>query len=261
MRKCIGERGVENACVMASLDNADARLGTEQGSRRNGLSIFPLFRSLDAADLTGMEARCIHRRCKRNDWIVEVNETNDDVFFIQSGVVRLQSPKVGTREVVFQDLQAQDFFGGVSAFHHQPRQLSALAVTDVAVIVMPGSLFKDALHDHPDVCDQFIERMAEEIRYLFNRVNEFSTLDVRHRIYAELMRLSRPKMGSGHGAVISPPPRQADIAARIGTRREPVVREMKALERAGLLRRSRGALEIIDLHRLQDLIENAETVG
>ena len=46
-------------------------------------------------------------------------------------------------------------------------------------------------------------------------------------------------------------PRQSDIAARIGTRREPVAREMKSLERAGLLKRSRGALEIVDAVALQ----------
>ena len=64
--------------------------------------------------------------------------------------------------------------------------------------------------------------------------------------------------GTEHGAVISPPPRQIDIAARIGTRREPVAREMKALERAGLLKRNRGALEIADTERLQGLLEKVE---
>ena len=246
---------------MSSYDNADARSVLPHGGRRNGLSVFLLFRSLDPTAVAALEARCIHRRYKRNEAVIDVDETNDDVFFIQSGAVRLQSPKTGSREVVFQDFQAQDYFGGVSAFNHQPRQLSALALTDVSVIVMPASVFKDALHDHADVCDQFIERMAEAIRYLFNRVNEFSTLDVRHRIYAELLRLSRPKAGFAHSAVISPPPRQADIAARIGTRREPVAREMKALERAGLLRRSRGALEIIDMPRLQDMIEDASAAS
>src|SRR5262249_50085719 len=161
-----------------------------------------------------------------------------------------QLSKVAGREVTFQDFKARDFFGGVSVFHRRPRQAGVFALTDVTITRMPGDVFRDALHTHPDVCDQFLEHMAEEIRYLLNRVNEFATLDVRHRIYADLLRLSRPKAGTEHGAVISPPPLQADIAARIGTRREPVAREMKALERTGVLRRSRGALEIIDTHRL-----------
>jgi CRP-like cAMP-binding protein len=227
-------------------------------SRQDGLSIFPLFRSLDADELTSVAARCIQRRYRHHEWIVELNEINADVFFIQSGAVRLQLPREADREVVFRDYQARDFFGAVSVIHGRPRKAGVLALTDVTVTRMPGAVFRDLLHAHPDICDQILLRMAAEIQNLVNRVNEFSTLDVRHRIYAELLRLSRRKPGTEHGAVISPPPRQLDIAARIGTRREPVAREMKALERAGLLTRSRGALEIVDTEWLQNLLEKIE---
>ena len=136
-----------------------------------------------------------------------------------------------------------------------------LALTDVTVTRMPGEVFRELLHAHRDICDQFLLRMAAEYQHLVNRVNEFSTLDVRHRIYAELLRLSRPKPGTEHGAVISPPPARVDIAARIGTHREPVAREMKALERAGLLKRNRGALEIADTVRLQSLSRKGRAAG
>ena len=72
---------------------------------------------------------------------------------------------------------------------------------------------------------------------LSNRVNEFTNLDVRHRIYAELLRLSRPEDGKASRAVISPPPVHGEIAARVSTRREAVARELKALERDGLIER------------------------
>lgn len=229
-------------------------------SRPDGLSIFPIFRSLDAGELTSIAARCVQRRYRHDEWIVGLNEINADVFFIQSGIVRLQLPKTFDREVIFKDYRARDFFGAVSVIHGEPRKAGMLALTDVTVTRMPGAVFRELLHAHPDICDQMLLRMAAEIQNLVNRVNEFSTLDVRHRIYAELLRLSRRKSGTEHGAVISPPPRQLDIAARIGTRREPVAREMKALERAGLLTRSRGALEIVDTGRLQNLLEKVDPV-
>jgi CRP/FNR family transcriptional regulator, cyclic AMP receptor protein len=232
--------------------------GQGQNHRSEGLSIFPIFRSLDAEALAALVERCTQRRYRRDEWIVPLNEVNADVFFIQSGAVRLQMEKSSDREVIFKDYQARDFFGGVSVIHGKPRKAGVLALTDVTVTRMPGAVFRELLHTVPDVCDHFLLRMAGEIQHLVNRVNEFSTLDVRHRIYAELLRLSRPKAGIEHGAVISPPPRQVDIAARIGTRREPVAREMKVLERAGLLRRNRGALEIVDTRRLQSLLDKVE---
>ncbi len=197
---------------------------------------------------------CSQCRHRRHDWIVAPNEANSDVFFIDSGCVRLQFAKVAGREVVFEDVDAGDYFGGESAILGSPRMAGALALTDVAVTRMPVSVFRELLHAHADVCDQFLYRLAGQIQVLANRVNELSTLDVRHRIYAELLRLSRPT-AEAHRAVISPPPLQTDIAARIGARREAVAREMKALERIGLLLRRRGAVDIADTRCLQDLLE------
>src|SRR5262245_39519153 len=96
-----------------------------------------------------------------------------------------------------------------------------------------------------------------QIRMLANRVNEFTTLDARHRIYAELLRLSRPETGRPGQAVVSPPPAHAEIAARVSIRREAVARELKSLERTGLIERRRGALVLTDTRRLRQLIEQA----
>ena len=99
--------------------------------------------------------------------------------------------------------------------------------------------------------------MAGQIRTLANRVNEFTTLDGRDRICAELLRLSRPETGHAARAVVSPPPTHAEIAARISVRREAVSREIKALERAGLIERRRGALVLTDVVRLRRQIDEA----
>jgi CRP/FNR family transcriptional regulator, cyclic AMP receptor protein len=86
---------------------------------------------------------------------------------------------------------------------------------DVTIACMSAAAFRDLVHAHPDVCDQLLALLASQIRMLANRVNEFSTLDVRHRIYAELLRLSRPEPGNKSCAIISPPPVRAEIAGRV----------------------------------------------
>ena len=51
------------------------------------------------------------------------------------------------------------------------------------------------------------------------------------------------------------------IAARVSTRREAVARELKILERAGLVERRRGALALRDVHQLTRLLEEAMERG
>lgn len=221
------------------------------------LATFPLFRSLQDTELAAIGAKCIQRHFQRNDWVVAPHEANTNVFFVLKGTLRLQMPRTAGREIIFREFGPGDYFGGVSTFHGRPRGAGVFALTDVALIRMRGSVFREVIHNHADVCDQVLSRLANDIRELANRVNEFSTLDIRHRLYAELLRQSRPRDGGNH-AVISPPPLQSKIAACISARREPVTREMKALERAGLLRRSRGILEITDTKRLHDMIGDGE---
>jgi CRP/FNR family cyclic AMP-dependent transcriptional regulator len=68
---------------------------------------------------------------------------------------------------------------------------------------------------------------------------------VRHRLYADLLRLSRPRGGHGDQRILSPPPPHHDLAARIGCRREQVSREITAMEAEGLAEKTRGALVIL----------------
>jgi CRP/FNR family cyclic AMP-dependent transcriptional regulator len=216
-----------------------------------------LFRSLDAGAIRHLDTQCSWRRAPANQWIVDYQDASNDVFFVVSGTVRVKIQSVSGREVLLREINAGEFFGELAAIDNQARSAGILAVTDVTVARMPAGVFRKAVHAHPDVCDQLLGLLAGQIRMLANRVNEFTTLDVRHRIYAELLRLSRPEAARSVRAVISPPPVHAEIAARVSTRREAVARELKALERSGLLERRRGAIVLTDTTRLRQLIDEA----
>ena len=216
-----------------------------------------LFRSLDAAAIRDLDTQCSWRRAPRNAWIIDYQEASNDVFFVVSGTVQVKIQSVSGREILLREIGAGQFFGEIAAIDNQPRSSGIIAVTDVTVARMPATVFRATLHQHSDVCDQLLALLASQVRSLSNRVNEFTTLDVRHRIYAELLRLSRPETTRAQQTVISPPPVHAEIAARVSTRREAVAREFKALERAGLIVRRRGAIVLTDPARLRRSIEEA----
>jgi CRP/FNR family transcriptional regulator, cyclic AMP receptor protein len=220
-----------------------------------------LFRALDEPAIEQLDTQCSWRRASRNQWIVDYQDTSNDVFFVVSGTVRVKLQSIAGREVLLREINAGEFFGELAAIDGQPRSSGILAVTDVTVARMSAAVFRKTVHAHADICDQLLALLAGQIRILANRVNEFTTLDARHRIYAELLRLSRPEPGKARQALVSPPPVHAEIAARVSIRREAVARELKALERAGLIARRRGALVLTDTARLRELIEQATEAG
>lgn len=216
-----------------------------------------LFRSLDAEAIRQLDTQCAWRRVERNQWILDYQDGGKDVLFVTSGRVQVKIQSVGGREVLLREIEAGEFFGELAAIDGQPRSSGIVAMTDVTIARMPPSVFRTAFHAHADVCDQLLALLSGQIRMLSNRVNEYSTFDIRHRLYAELLRLSRPQPGKPASALISPPPVHAELAARVSARREAVSREVKALERAGLLERRRGAIVITDAGRLREMIEQA----
>jgi CRP/FNR family cyclic AMP-dependent transcriptional regulator len=224
--------------------------------RTDTLAAIPLFKSLSAAAIAKLDTQCTWRRATAGQWLLDYQDASNDVFFVVAGVVRviLQS---GGREVLFRELKAGEFFGELAAIDRAPRSSGIVAVLDVTLGRMPASVFIATVNEHADVCNQLLALLARQIRSLSNRVHEFTTLDVRHRIMAELLRLSRPEPNRPGRAIVSPPPIHAEIAARVSTRREAVVRELTAMERAGLIERRRGAIALTDVNRLRRLVDEA----
>ena len=217
----------------------------------------PLFRSLHATRIQQLDTQCTWRRADRGQWMINCQDTSTDVFFVVSGKVHVKLQSVSGREVLLREISAGEYFGEIAGLDNLSRSAGIVAVTDVVGARMPASVFLALVHAYPDVCNQLLGLLAGQIRSLVNRVNEFTTLDGRHRIYSELLRLAKPDPGTPGAAIVSPPPSLSQIASRVSIRREAVAREIKALERSGMIERRRGALVLTDAATLQQRIDAA----
>jgi CRP-like cAMP-binding protein len=83
------------------------------------------------------------------------------------------------------------------------------------------------------------------------RVFEVSALAVRERVRRELLRLAADGTRAGSGVVIRPAPTHYDLAARIGSHREAVTRELNRLAEERVIEIARREIKILDLALLQ----------
>ena len=109
----------------------------------------------------------------------------------------------------------------------------------------------------PKVAKTLLEHFVREIRELTTRVFEFSTLAVRYRIQAEVLRLAQLSTCQGKIARIVPAPTHAEIASRTSTHREAVTRELNRLAQMGILEQRNRELWITDVDRLAALVQDA----
>ena len=216
-----------------------------------------LFRHLPAAERKGIAECCRPRHYAARKQIISHADTSTDIYFIVSGKVRATIFSGSGKEVYFRDLGAGEMFGEFSAIDGKPRSANIVTLMDSFVVSMSAEAFRGVLRAHPKVCMTVLHTLTSLVRLLSERVVEMSTIGVKNRIHAEVLRLAQGHLTADNAAVISPAPTHADIASRISTQREAVTRELNYLADIGLIERPerRGALIIKDVARLSRMVD------
>lgn len=171
------------------------------------LAKIDLFRSLSPDEIRILNSRCIWRRAKPKEWILEYRDNGKEVFFLTFGTVRVMIQSVGGRETILRDIYAGDFFGEVAAIDGQNRSAGILALTEATIARMTPSTFVETITGNPGLVKELLIRMAAQARSLANRVREFNAMGVRERLLTTLLRLSQHKTG----CTLSCLPRQVTV--------------------------------------------------
>ena len=233
----------------STLDRPGAPIG-------NTLARIEILRGLAPDVVAMLSRRCRWRRYAPGQTILQYQDEGRDVFFIVLGRVSAIYHSASGREVRFSDIAAGDIFGEFAAIDGEPRTADVVSVTETLIASMPGDQFWDLLRQHETVWTATLRRLTGIARTTMQRVVEFSTLPVRGRLHAELVRLARLRAPSAAGAVISPAPTHAEIASRISTHREAVTRELNELARAKLIEKRGNDLIIRDIAMLESMVED-----
>lgn len=207
------------------------------------LTRVPFFKDADL-ELGSFEQRCNWRRFEADEILVDFEDISTDVYFIVSGEVRVLVRSQSGKEVILGEMRTGELFGELAAIDGVKRSANVTALTRGEVCIMPAAVFREIVFTSPTVADRLLKLLTGRVRELNARIMEHAVLDLRHRLYSELLRLSVPRAGHPGERVVTPPPFHHVIAARIGCRREQVTREFSALSAEGLVERTRGALVI-----------------
>lgn len=203
--------------------------------------------------------RCTMRTYTQAQEIISKENDARDVYFITSGSARVVNWSASGREVSFEDIPAGGMFGELAAIDGAPRSATVVALEVTEVCSIDAAAFMEAVLNHPDTARRLMERLTAIIRRSTGRIFDLSVYGANIRIYADLLRLSRPAADSengGNAGVIAPIPVHSDIAARVSTTRETVARVLGDLSRREIVIREKDRLIVPDTDRLAEMIED-----
>ncbi len=215
----------------------------------------PLLKSLSEQDVRDLLKQSESRRFKKDDQIVRVRDRDTNLYLIHSGLVRVMLFSSEGKEVSFVDIGTGGNFGELSAIDNQPRSANVIALHDVEITIVPAKALLAVLQKYPDVCIELLQQLTSIVRRLCDRIFEYSTLEVPHRIRLELLRLAREHPAADGFAAVANPPTQVELASRLSCTREAVSREYNNLETLGIIRRQRKLLCIDDVVQLEEMVD------
>lgn len=196
-------------------------------------------------------------RARRGQVLLGRGAASTDIYFILEGSFGVVAYSPQGREVSLRTLTAGDVVGELAAVDGQPRSATVVAETDARVAILPREDFLAFVEGSPKTAMWLAELLASKIRDMNERIFELSALNVQARLHCELLRLAKGGSESLGPLVIQPAPTHAELANRIGTHREAVTREMRALVEHKVIRAGRRSLEFVDLRRLEHFVGQA----
>lgn len=123
------------------------------------------------------------------EYIVHQGETGDCMYVVQSGEVEVVR-RDGGREFCLAVLGASEFFGEMALVARDVRVASVRALGEAYVLTLDKASFLRQVHQDPSLAFRLLEKMAERIRNLNERLVNMSSslLDDVEREYATVDR-------------------------------------------------------------------------
>jgi CRP-like cAMP-binding protein len=180
-----------------------------------------------------------------------------DVFVVLEGSLRVELASLNGREIILAEAGPGDLVGEFAALDDQPRSATVSAISGCVLASISGETFRRIVLGDPESAEWISRRLVRQIRLLTERVFELNALAVRNRLHCELLRLCLDAGISDNRARISPAPTHVQLAARIGTHREAVTRELQYLQKQHIAVQQGRELDVNDVAKLAEIVRAA----
>lgn len=213
------------------------------------------FAELPAAVIDELANCAQRRRVKDGEPLYCRGDQPTGLFGIVSGRIRLCSTSAEGKELTATFFEAGDWLGEISIFDGLPRLSDAVASGDVEVLVLPRQAIQGLLERQPELYAPFVRILCRKLRMAMEGMSDLMLLPLSQRLAKRLLALA-DDYGQAHadGLLIDMHLPQDELGRLLGASRQSISKELKSLERAGLVKLAYGQIVIVDKARMGQLV-------
>lgn len=216
------------------------------------LARVPLFAELSRTELAALAARA-GRKCYQSDTLVfSEGSACTELLVVEEGAVRLFKTSPDGREQLIAIERRGGTLAEVPIFDGGTYSFSAVAIEPTTLVQLPAGRFREICICDPNMAAKLIKVLAHRLRHLDRLVEQLSFSTVRSRLIAHLLSTAASSStASTNSASFDLNENNEELAARLGTVRELVSRNLGRLHNDGLIAMRRRHVTIPDLPRLK----------
>ena len=219
------------------------------------LKSVPLFAGLNDHQIGKLSQQAIARRAPAGEQIFVEGDECQGLYVVFSGAVKIFKQSAQGREQVLSIERAGAVVAELPVFDGGPYPASCVSVEESVLLFISRQDFRRSCQEDPELALKVLSSVGARLRRLVTIIEELSFLTVRSRLAALLVELAgSPEQSSAASASPVRVPlklTQQEIAARIGTVRELVSRNLSRLQAEGVIRIEGHMLVVEDMQRLE----------
>jgi CRP/FNR family transcriptional regulator, cyclic AMP receptor protein len=211
-----------------------------------------LFSALDEEAAAALRATMITVDLPRGGVLFNEGEPGDRLYVINEGKIKLGATSGDGRETLLAILGPGEMFGELSLFDPGPRNATAVALTDAALLGVGHPDLEPWLTGRPEVAASLLAALARRLRRTNEAMADLVFSDVPGRVAKALLELAN-KFGvpSPDGSIhVVHDLTQEELAQLVGASRETVNKALADFQNRGWLRLEQRGVDIVDAERL-----------
>ncbi|MES2809479.1 MAG: response regulator [Bacteroidota bacterium] len=185
------------------------------------------------------------RPFKKNQIIYYDGDKGHGLYVMLSGRVKTTKMAEDGRELMTGVFGADNYLGIQAMLSGEPYSDTATALEDSTLVLIPKEQLEPMLNIFPDVAQEFIKLLANDIREKEEQLLELAYNSVRKRMAGAMIRLHKQT-----GEAITFKVTREDLAAMAGIATETVSRTLSDFKDEGLIDKKGSTITILNANRL-----------
>ena len=213
-----------------------------------------LLSTLDEADRREVLSVCRRRKFARGEVVFHEGDPGDTLHLIAKGHVAVRTTTPAGDQALIRVLGAGDFFGELAVIAPAPRNATIDCLDSTETLGLHRDAFDELRAKYPGVDAVLLQALIAEVRRLSVQLAQALYLPAESRVWKRVADLTQLYETPGCG-VVTIPFTQEDVAQMAGTTRPTANKVLRSGEGKGLLRISRGRIEVLDVPALTKLAQ------